>query len=222
MTDKKDELSAQAAEQISNLIRKNKSVNLGLPTGNTPLLMYQHLVKLSEQNDLDWSHVHCFALDEYLDSPPEHSFQTYLESNLYDKVGVPKANQHNPATTDNYDSIIKEHGGLNLTILGIGLNGHIAFNEPGTPQLSFTQCIWLQDTSRKALSKTFGSLEATPITAVTMGISTILASQTIVMLAFGADKKQIVEKAFANGVDPNVPASYLKLHGTVSVLTDTQ
>lgn len=220
MADKKDELSAQAANKIADLIREKKNANLGLPTGNTPLLMYKHLVRLTEQQGLDWSSVNCFALDEYLQSAIEHSFQTYLETNLYNLVGVPKANQHNPVMTDNYDLLIAQNGGLDLTILGIGLNGHIAFNEPGTPQLSFTQCIWLEETSRRALSKTFGSLEATPIRAVTMGISTILSSQKIVMLAFGADKKQIVERAFSNGVDPNVPASFLKLHDTVSVLTD--
>jgi glucosamine-6-phosphate deaminase len=221
LTDKKDQLSAQAAEKIANLIREKRNANLGLPTGNTPLLMYQHLVKLTAQQSLDWSAVQCFALDEYLHSNTEHSFQTYLETNLYNHVGVPKSNQHNPAMTENYDMLIAEHGGLDLTILGIGLNGHIAFNEPGTPRLSFTQCIWLQETSRKALSKAFGSLQATPETAVTMGISTILASRRIVMLAFGADKKQIVERAFSNGVDPEIPASFLKLHDTVSILTDT-
>ncbi len=221
MTDKKHELSAQAAGTIANLIREKKNANLGLPTGNTPLLMYAHLVELTKQRGLDWSAVQCFALDEYLQPAAEHSFQTYLETNLYNHVGVPKENQHNPAQTDNYDQLIAQHGGLDLTILGIGLNGHIAFNEPGTPRLSFTQCIWLQETSRKALSKTFGSIEATPKTAVTMGVSTILGSKKIVMLAFGADKKQIVERAFSNGVDPEVPASFLKLHDTVSILTDT-
>lgn len=220
MTEKKDELSAIAAGKIAAIIREKKTVNLGLPTGKTPLLMYQHLIRLTKQDGLDWSSVQCFALDEYLHPSKEHSFQTYLETNLYDHVGVPKANQHNPAMTDNYDQLITEHGGLDLTILGIGLNGHIAFNEPGTPRLSFTQCIWLQETSRKALSSTFGSLEATPKTAVTMGISTILSSQSIVMLAFGLDKKEIVERAFGNGVNPEIPASFLKLHNTVSVLTD--
>jgi glucosamine-6-phosphate deaminase len=220
LTDKKDELSALAASKIVSIIRDKSAVNLGLPTGNTPRLMYQHLVKMTEDDGLDWSSVHCFALDEYIQPPKEHSFQTYLETNLYDRVGVPKANQHNPAMTDNYDLLIAEHGGLDLTILGIGLNGHIAFNEPGTPRMSFTQCIWLQETSRRALAPTFGSLEATPKTAVTMGISTILSSQTIVMLAFGADKKEIVQRAFADGVTPEIPASFLKLHNTVSVLTD--
>ena len=182
--------------------------------------MYDHLVRLTEQDGLDWSQVNCFALDEYLNTAAEHSFQRYLETNLYDRIGFPKANQHNPSMTDNYDEVIAQHGGLDLAILGIGLNGHIAFNEPGTPRLSYTQCIWLDQVSREALSPTFGSLAGTPSKAVTMGISTILASKQIIMLAFGDDKKEIVAKAFSNGIDPEIPASFLTLHDRVTVLTD--
>ncbi|MBX3077268.1 glucosamine-6-phosphate deaminase [Candidatus Obscuribacterales bacterium] len=220
MTDKKNELSMDAANKIAAQIRSKPNTNLGLPTGRTPVLMYDYLVKLTEKEGLDWSQVNCFALDEYLNTTAEHSFQRYLETNLYDRIGFPKTNQHNPSMSDNYDAIIAQHGGLDLAILGIGLNGHIAFNEPGTPRLSFTQCIWLDEVSRKALSPTFGGMEATPSKAVTMGISTILASKQIIMLAFGQDKKEIVGKAFSNGINPEIPASFLTLHEHLTVLTD--
>jgi len=220
LTDKKLEMSELAAGWIAAQIRAKPDSNLGLPTGRTPVLMYEKLVKLTQEEGLDWSRVHCFALDEYLDSPKQHSFQTYLEQNLYDKVGISKVNQHNPSSTDDYDAVINEHGGLDLSILGIGNNGHIAFNEPGTPHLSFTQCIWLDESSRKVLSASFGDLNSTPTKAVTMGISTILSSQSIIMLAFGQDKKRVVERAFSNGIDPELPASYLTLHDKVCVLTD--
>lgn len=209
-----------AAGWVADQIRANPHSNLGLPTGRTPILMYEHLVRLTQEDNLDWSNVHCFALDEYLDSPGDHSFQTYLETNLYDKAGVPKANQHNPSLFDDYDRLILERGGLDLAVLGVGNNGHIAFNEPGTPHLSFTQCIWLDESSRRVLSESFGSIDKTPTRAVTMGISTILGSRSIIMLAFGADKKAVLERAFANGVTPEIPASYLKLHDKVCILTD--
>ena len=220
MSDRKNEISAIAAGKIAAQIRAKPDSNLGLPTGRTPVLMYQHLVELTRKEGLDWSKVNCFALDEYLDEPLELSFQTYLEKNLYEGIGLPKALQHNPTLCDNYDELINEHGGLDLSVLGIGGNGHIAFNEPGTPFLSFTQCIWLAYSSREILAASFGSLERTPSRAVTMGISTILASKAIIMLAFGQDKKDVVERAFANGVDPEIPASYLALHTNVTVLTD--
>lgn len=220
MTDKKKEQSEKAARQVAEQIRMKPNSNLGLPTGRTPVLMYEYLVKLTRDDGLDWSGVNCFALDEYFDAPTEHSFQTYLETNLYSKIGLAKTNQHNPATSDDYDSVIAQHGGLDLTILGIGGNGHIAFNEPGTPMLSFTQCILLDESSRAVLSSTFGSLEATPTKAVTMGISTLLSSRKIIMLAFGADKKEVVERALSNGINPEIPASFLKLHDNVAVLTD--
>lgn len=220
LTDKKNEQSELAAGKIAAQIRAKPNTNLGLPTGRTPVLMYEHLVRLTEQEGLDWSQVNCFALDEYLNTTADHSFQHYLETNLYDRIGFPKANQHNPSMNENYDAVIAEHGGLDLAILGIGLNGHIAFNEPGTPHLSFTQCIWLDEVSRKSLSPEFGGLETTPSKAVTMGISTILSSKQIIMLAFGQDKKEIVEKAFSDGINPKIPASYLTLHKQLTVLTD--
>lgn len=220
LNDKKDEISALAAGKIVAQIKGKPNSCLGLPTGRTPLAMYEHLVKLTWEQGLDWSSVHCFALDEYLDIETEHSFQTYLETNLYNRVGVPVAHRHNPTMCQNYDKLILDHGGLDLTVLGIGGNGHIAFNEPGTPRLSFTQCIWLDDSSRQVLSSAFSSLDRTPTKAVTMGISTILSSQAIVMLAFGADKKRVLERAFSNGINSEIPASYLRLHDQVSVLTD--
>jgi glucosamine-6-phosphate deaminase len=220
LTDKKDEQSELAARTIAAQIRDKPNTNLGLPTGRTPVLMYAHLVRMTEEDGLDWSGVNCFALDEYLGVDGEFSFQRYLETKLYDAVGVPRANQHNPVMFENYDAEINAHGGLDLTILGIGANGHIAFNEPGTPYLSFTQCITLAESSRAVLSQTFGSLDATPTRAVTMGISTILSSQSIIMLAFGQDKKPIVDRAFAHGINPEIPASYLTLHNNVRVLTD--
>ncbi len=220
MTEKKDELSELAAQKLVEQIRKKPNSNLGLPTGRTPKRMYQHVVRLSQEMGLDWSKVHCFALDDYLETLEDYSFQKYLEQNLYQHIDLPGTNKHNPRFHDDYDRLIDKHGGLDLTVLGIGANGHIAFNEPGTPQASYTQCIWLDEISRNSLKDGFPDASEVPTKAVTMGISTILSSKSIIMLAFGEEKKEVLKRAFGNGVDPAIPASFLVLHNNVSILTD--
>ncbi|MBX9669719.1 MAG: glucosamine-6-phosphate deaminase [Candidatus Obscuribacterales bacterium] len=220
MTDKREALSELAAQKLVEQIRKKPNSNLGLPTGRTPVTMYRHIVRLSREFGLDWSEVHCFALDDYLETLEEYSFQKYLEKNLYQHIGISAANTHNPRFNDDYDQLIEKHGGLDLTVLGIGANGHIAFNEPGTPEASYTQCIWLDESSRNSLKGGFPEDSDVPTKAVTMGISTILSSKSIIMLAFGEEKKEILKRAFDNGVDPTIPASFLVLHKNVSILTD--
>ncbi|SRR5579883_2517358 len=216
----KEELSAKAAELVVKLIEEKPACNLALPSGRTPVLMYQNIVRLTAQRGLDWSRVNCFALDDYVDASPEHSFQAFLSDNLYSQVGLSDKQMHNPTQVDDYDALIQAYGGLDLAILGIGANGHIAFNEPGTPGTSFTHSTWLEETTRKALQASFGGIERTPTRGVTMGIATILSARSIILLAFGDEKREILHKALDDGIGPGVPASYLKLHNQLTVLTD--
>ena len=213
-------LSQDMADCVEQQLLRNPKSSFGLPTGHSPLGAYQMIAQRSKEGRLDWSQASCFALDEYLDADQEETFQQFLETNLYQHTNLPQAHRFNPQNTDNYDKLISERGGLDLTILGIGTNGHIAFNEPGTPRASWTHCIWLTEATRAANQTFFGPGDEVPRRAVTMGIETILASKKIILLASGAHKQAVLEKALLGEVNTLVPASFLSLHSDVTVLSD--
>jgi len=220
-SDRFDELSMQVAEAVIALVTKKPNACLGLPTGATPLRMYAHLAKLTRNKSVDWSGVRCFALDDYLNADDDETFQRYLEENLYKHLNLNDANKHNPRFVDDYDALIEQCGGLDLTVLGIGTNGHIAFNEPDTPMQSWTHCTWLAQSTRIHNEKFFDDPNEVPKTGVTMGISTILSSKRIILMAFGDEKKTIIEKAFHDREpDSDIPASFLLLHDRVNIFTD--
>ena len=169
---------------------------------------------------MDWRRVIAFGLDEYIDTDEPHSFRRYLEVNLYKNTNLPPDHRFNPMLIDDYDGLIARYGGLDLIILGIGKNGHIAFNEPGTQRASYTHSIWLTESTRAANSEFFGGIEKTPTRAVTMGISTILGSKKIILMASGKQKKSILKRALEGPITPDVPASFLQLHRALNVMTD--
>ena len=213
-------LSLNMATAIAEQLKEKPDSNFGLPTGASPLGAYKLLSQWSKEKQLDWSKCRCFALDEYLEADFKETFAYYLEHNLYRNTNLAAENKFNPAEDDNYDRLIESFGGLDLTILGIGQNGHIAFNEPGTPQHSFTHCTFLAESTRKANKTFFAEGEKVPKKAVTMGIETILNSKRIILVASGKQKKEILEKALHGDVDINIPASFLELHEHVTVLAD--
>jgi glucosamine-6-phosphate deaminase len=220
IVDKYEALSEEIAEVVAAQIRLKPTSCFGLPTGNSPLGCYKILADWSKQRKIDWSQSSCFALDEYVDADESISFQHFLQTNLYQYTNVRDENKFNPSTCDDYDALIKSHGGLDLTILGLGANGHIAFNEPGALLESWTHSISLTESTRKANQSYFAASTMVPYRAVTMGIRTILGSRKLILIASGAHKKNILEQALLGNVDPNIPASYLSLHPHVTVLTD--
>ncbi len=220
----KEEASLKVAHEIAFLI-ENQALDedyvcLGLPTGRTPYLIYEELARISNERNFKWERVKCFALDEYLDSDSEDTFHAYLYKNLYSKVSIPSENCFNPAECDDYDGLIAMHGGLDLTILGVGGNGHIAFNEPGTSENSWTHCVWLTDETLKANKSLFKNPEKMPSKAVTMGVATIVASRKIKLVAFGENKKQVLKEALKEKITSNLPVSYLQKHSNLEVYTD--
>ncbi|MBX9696201.1 MAG: 6-phosphogluconolactonase [Cyanobacteria bacterium] len=217
-----EEQSRRVAQSISDLVVRKPNACIGFPTGRTPTLMYHYLVEFTKQRKIDWSKVQCLALDDYLDTDEKYSFQTYLSTNLYEPLKIPADNRHNPRFIDDYDALINQLGGLDLTLLGVGTNGHIAFNEPTTPRWSWTHCAWLAQSTRQAAKSTFGTLEQVPERGVTIGISTILASRRIILMAFGEEKRNILNQAFTNVASSNIPVSYLLLHKDVSLFTDLE
>jgi glucosamine-6-phosphate deaminase len=148
------------------------------------------------------------------------SFVHYLETNIYRHTNLPAGRRFTPLAVDDYESLIQSAGGLDLIMVGIGHNGHIAFNEPGTPKPSWTHCTWLTESTRHANAGIFGSADRVPTTAVTMGVQTILAARRVFLIASGQQKHGILERALSDGVTSDLPASFLQEHPNLEVFTD--
>jgi glucosamine-6-phosphate deaminase len=191
-----------------------------MPVGHSFLSFYKILAKLSQDKLLDWQHAKCFALDDYLETDESRTFQSFLETNFYHFTNLPMHSRYNPRFQDNYDQVISDNGGLDCCFLGIGKNGHIAFNEPPTIKASWTHCVWLTDMTMTANKDYFPNGEEPPAKAITMGVSTILGSKKIILAAPGERKKTILQKALETKDNPNIPASFLLEHPKLLVVTD--
>jgi len=213
-------MSLNVAEAIARQLKMKPDSKFGLPTGRSPVGCYQILSELSQKGVLDWSRCKCFALDDYIDVAEEQSFHYFLESNLYRNTNLPQENRFSPRNQDDYDRVISDEGGLDLCVLGLGTNGHIAFNEPGTPQLSWTHCHWLTESTREANASAFGGADKVPTRAITIGIETILASRSIILIASGEKKRAALKRALSGELDAGLPASFLALHPQVNVFRD--
>jgi len=220
LTDSYQAMSLRAAETVADQLRRKPDSSLGLPTGKTPRGCYEILSRWSDEGKLDWSRAHCFALDEYVGCEEAHSFAHYLEDNLYRRTNLPREHRFNPIEFDDYERIIALSGGLDLTIVGIGSNGHIAFNEPGTPRKSWTHGVWLTESTRMANAPTFGSIDRVPYKAITIGLETIMSSRAVLLFASGEGKHPILERSLTGQVGEEVPASFLQEHSNLTVLTD--
>ena len=209
------ELSSTVANIVKRQLKKQPLSKLVLPTGDTPLGMYDELVK----RELDWSHAITFNLDVYLmnvDHP--ESYQSYMKKNLFDKTNIYPDHCHFPfRPTSVFEDKIAGSMGIDLCILGIGTNGHIAFNEPGSSFLSRTRVVNLDEQTIQDNSRFFGSVDDTPKQAITMGLGTIMESKKIVLMANGDHKLQILERAMYDGVTEDIPASILQRHNNVEV-----
>lgn len=212
--------SLKVAESIRELIQFKPNACLGLPTGRTPLELYRVLSQWSEEGAINWSQISCFQLDEYFDTNPEHSFRNFLILNLYRRTNISPDRLYNPLLAENYDGTIERCGGLDIMLLGLGRNGHIAFNEPGIPLDSWTHSVWLAESTRKANAEFFDDGCRVPTRAVTVGIQTILSARKLILMVNGEHKKAILQQALNGPVTPDVPASFLQLHKDLVVLTD--
>jgi glucosamine-6-phosphate deaminase len=192
----------------------------GMPTGGTPVPLYNVLTGLFLEGELDFRNVHTFNLDEYMDIPPNHtnSYRSYMEDHLFRYVNIPRQNIHflNGLTRDwratchRYEQRIRELGGIDLQFLGIGMNGHIAFNEPGTEPSSRTRMVRLSERTLQDNSRLFPDPKEAPRFALTMGIQTILEARKIVLLATGAGKANAVYESLCEPPSARVPASFLQ------------
>jgi len=212
------ELSLTVADIIESQIKEQTISKLALPTGDTPLGMYEELVN----RELDWKSVITFNLDVYLmniDHP--QSYQSYMRKNLFDRTNIYPDYCHYPfRPTEAFEDKIKGYPGnkgIDLCILGIGTNGHIAFNEPGSSFKSRTRVVDLSEQTIKDNSRFFDSIDDVPKQAITMGLETIMESKKIVLMVNGEHKLNILNIAMNNKVTEDVPASILQRHDNVKV-----
>ncbi|HSP34682.1 MAG TPA: glucosamine-6-phosphate deaminase [Thermoanaerobaculia bacterium] len=222
-----DALSARAATILLESVRFDPKITLGLPTGSTPLGMYARVVAECQRDYHCFREVTTFNLDEYVGIPrdDQSSYATYMHRNLFDHVDVDRSQTYIPdgnapdleLECRRYEQQIRDAGGLHLTFLGLGRNGHIAFNEPGTPFRSRTRVVELTESTRAANQRFFEGRDA-PTRAMTMGIATILESKRIVLLATGSGKEDAIAKLRSRTVDVTFPASALWTHPNVHVL----
>ncbi|MDY0382666.1 MAG: glucosamine-6-phosphate deaminase [Atribacterota bacterium] len=224
------ELSMQAAGIVAAQISRKKNTVLGLPTGQTPLGMYQELVKRFRKGEIDFSQVITFNLDEYYGLSPEHpqSYNYYMWQTFFNNINIKKENVFIPdgVTKDvqkecrYYESLIEKKGGIDLQFLGIGDNGHIGFNEPATALNSKTHLVNLSQATIEANSRFFNDIEDVPRKALTMGMGTIMKAKQIILLASGMKKAPAIAKTINGKVNTEVPASLLQLHRDVTIIVD--
>ncbi len=224
------EFAVLAADKVQREIRGRADCVLAVPTGNTPTTMYAELSQRCRDGELSFAEVRTFNLDEFVGLPGDHraSFETYMMQNFFTHIDIDMANVHIPnghaanleQACVEFERNIAAVGGFDLAVMGIGANGHIAFNEPGTSFDSRTHVVTLSEGSREAHASAFGGLQRVPLEGVTMGIATLLGARRIVLLAKGADKADIVAHALQGPVTAEVPASALQRHQNVTFILD--
>ncbi|OYV06821.1 MAG: glucosamine-6-phosphate deaminase [Verrucomicrobiales bacterium VVV1] len=231
-----DEAVRKLASEVAELIRsragQGQMTVLGLATGSTPLSFYRELIRLHREDGLSLESVITFNLDEYLGLDRDHpeSYWTFMHRNLFDHIDLSPENIHLPSgmvppdQIDShcaaYEEEIREAGGIDFQLLGIGRTGHIGFNEPGSSKFSRTRRIHLDPITREDAAPSFGGLENVPTHAITMGCGTILEARRIVLLAWGNKKAAIVKEALEGPVNDQVSASFLQEHDNASFYLD--
>lgn len=223
-----EELSNKAADLIAAQIILKPDCILGLATGSSPVGTYKRLIEDNKNGKIDFSLVTSVNLDEYvgLDESNDQSYRYFMNDNLFNHVNIDKAKTFVPngkasdlkAEGEAYDKMIKDFGGIDLQLLGIGVDGHIGFNEPDKYFTGATHEVVLDESTIKANARFFENEDQVPKTAITMGMMSIMQAKKVLLVANGAAKKEILEKAFFGPIDPMVPASILQLHPDVTVI----
>lgn len=230
--DSYEEMSKLAARMIAEMIQRKPRCVLGLATGSTPIGTYRELIRLHREEDLDFSAVETFNLDEYVGLPPEHeqSYHYFMNEEFFRHINIRVQNTHVPdglaedlaAECQVYEEKIKEAGGIDIQLLGIGANGHIAFNEPGSSLGSRTRIKTLDERTIKDNARFFESPDQVPRYALTMGIGTIMDSRRLILLASSKSKTDAVSKTVEGPITAMVPATIVQLHPKATIITDKE
>jgi glucosamine-6-phosphate deaminase len=223
-----DEIARTVARRIAEIVRERRAAGgravLGLATGSTPISVYRELIRLHREEGLDFSDVVTFNLDEYYPMTPDsiHSYHRYMRENLFNQINVSPENIHIPrgdvprdevdVECELYEAAIRDAGGIDLQILGIGKTGHIGFNEPGSGMDSRTRRISLDTVTRRDAAGDFFGEDNVPMEAITMGVATIMDAREVALIATGEHKSAIIQRAVEGEPDPDVAATYLQQH----------
>jgi glucosamine-6-phosphate deaminase len=225
-----DEMSRKAANIIADLIKKNPNAILGLATGSTPVGTYNELIQKNKNKEISFQNVTTFNLDEYIDLDKNHpqSYYTFMYEHLFKNIDINLAKTHIPKgqgdpklNVQNYENLLHNNK-INLQILGVGRNGHIGFNEPGTPFDMGVHDVELHNKTIKDNARFFeNDISKVPKKAITMGIRNILDSETIILMANGTNKADAIKYVMNHKVDVNIPVTALQIHkGKVYVIVD--
>lgn len=225
-----EDASLIAARHVARLVREKPDAVLGLATGATPLTLYRELARMHREEGLDFSRVTTFNLDEYVGLPPNHpaSYHTFMRENFFALVNLDPSRIHIPdglasdvpAFCRAYEEAIRDAGGIDLQMLGIGTDGHIGFNEPSSSLASRTRIKTLTPRTRRDNVAAFGSAEDVPIHVITMGVGTIMDAREVLLLAFGIKKSAAIAAAVEGPVTAMSPASILQMHPVAKCIID--
>ena len=224
----------QIEKEIANVfiekVKENPNCVLGLATGSSPLGIYKNLIEACKNREVSFKNVKTFNLDEYigLDGNHDQSYRYFMNHNLFNHIDINKDNTHVPSgfvPNDEiaalYDEAIKAAGGIDIQLLGLGSDGHIAFNEPGTPFDSLTHIAELTEQTITDNARFFASIEDVPTKACTMGLQSIMNAKKIVLIALGKNKVEAVRKLIHGEIDINWPCTILKNHPDVTIYVDS-
>lgn len=227
-----EEMSLQGAKLIASQMLLKPNCILGLATGSTPIGVYENLIRMNQNKEIDFSDITTFNLDEYYPMAPDNdqSYRYFMNHQLFNHINIDKSRTFVPnglaedpdAECAAYEEKIKAYGGVDFQLLGIGQNGHIGFNEPDDNLDANTHITNLTESTISANSRFFATIEEVPTKALTMGIATILKSKRICILASGASKYEVVQKLLTKDITTDVPATMLKVHPDVTLICDKE
>lgn len=225
-----DKLSMEAAKVVADRLKKKPNLVLGLATGSTPLGLYKELIRMHKYEGLDFSKVTTFNLDEYVGLQPSHdqSYHYFMQNSFFDNVNIDPRYIHVPHGMskdvahfcDWYEERIKSFGGIDVQVLGIGSNGHIAFNEPGSSLGSRTRIKTLTNATREANKRFFKTDEEVPKYAITMGVGTIMDAKELLLVATGESKADAIKSSVEGPLTAMCPASIIQMHKEAFVIVD--
>lgn len=228
--DNDEQIGIAAGNYMCGQVLAKPNSVLGLATGSTPLKPYDHMIKLFENGAVDFSKVTTFNLDEYcnLDVNDKNSYHTFMHENLFDHINIPEENinfldgnaEDLEQECESYEKKIKAAGGIDIQLLGIGSNGHIAFNEPSDSFQRWSHVVELKESTIKDNSRFFKTIEEVPTRAVTMGIGSIMQAKRILIIALGENKADAIKQLIDGNVTPQCPASVLQFHTDVTLMID--
>ncbi len=228
-----EEMSRKAAEIVAGEMRKKKDhFVLGLATGSTPLGLYKELIRMHRDEGLDFSKVTTFNLDEYCGLAPDHpqSYHYFMDENLFNHINIDKKNVHVPdgmakdleAHCQEYEKMIRDAGGIDLQVLGIGGDGHIAFNEPGSSLGSRTRVKTLTEETIEDNARFFKNIDEVPKYAITMGVGSVMEAKICLLLANGAKKAEVLAKAVEGPITAEITASMMQMHPRAIIVVDEE